>query len=765
MNPFRYCLPLVLFLLAAVSRAALAQSLISEEPHDLITIPDGKETKTISVYPVKLPNRRIPTDAKPTDKLRIRLLDDEESRDFDLFWRDVKKLELWENRVLAEAEAFTSEGKLDQAYADFAYLFEKYPNTERLDEAIQSYWYQSVGASFREKRYDEALAVLELLLQKNPSFKYSEASPTPINVLGRVCDKLLQGYLANQDFRTASQLINRIAAKYPESKQEPFYSSFREGMEKAAEAKRDLAREHLTARRFTEAYDATAAMLDIWPEVTGGRELAIEMSETYPLAAVAVEQLSVPTNNLNIPARLDRWADQRVARLVDRRLTEIRGIGPEGGNYVCPLGECERSDDGRTLSLSLTPEGPFSSFNVVQLLVEGATPNAPSFSPAWAQVLGAARVVRPGQVEATLRRPHVLPQALLDFSLSVNPQSQQWSGTYQVAAGNETLSRYVQPPESGLVKGKPREIQERVYASPEAALLALQRGEVDALDRIQPADLATVRNIPSVRVMRYAVPTLHVLVPNPDRPWPANRTFRRAVMYGIQREAILKQGILQGQEVPGAQLISGPFPAPGNLSDPLSYAYDATIEPHAYEPLLTVTLVELAKREVEAAARIKNENPPPYGSITLGHGPAALHRIACNAMMKQLAPLGVKCTLQEITDPASAENCDFVYAELVVTEPVIDAERMFGAGGLYPASNSYVRLGVRSVAQATTWNQAGQRLRQLHRVLHEDLTVLPLWQTPEHFALRSNVQGVSAAPVSLYQDIDSWRVAPRLGQK
>lgn len=758
MKPLHSVLFCIALLCGALSLDA-QERLINEEPHDLLTIPAGKETATLKVYPLKIPGRRLPKEVKPTQKIQVELLEDEENRKFEVMWRDIKQIEFFEDRILAEAETLSAAGNLDEAYANYAYLLKNYPQTQRLDGAIQSYWYLSAGASFQKRHYDEALSVLEDLLRANPNYKHSDTSPSLMNVLGNICDKLVQGYLDSGDFRSASRLIGRITAAYPDSKQEPFYARFQQFMLTSAEKKRGEAQEHLAAKRFTEAYDATAAMLDILPSVSGGRELAAEINRQYPLAVVAVDVLAVEPNMQHI----DHWADLRAGRLADRRLTELHVIGPEGGDYTTPLGTLERSDDLRSLTITLSPNAGFSTYDLLQLLLDGARKGSPAFSPAWAQTLGSVRIVRPGEVEATLRRPHLLPQALLTLPLS--GQNKPWSGNYQVADASDKQSRYVLPPDSGNPSGKPREIQERVYPSPEAAILALQRGEVDVMDRVQPADMPAVRAIPGIRLIRYAVPTTHVLVPNPDRPWPANRTFRRAIMYALQRDAILQQGILRTEDkVEGAQLISAPLPAPFNRGDPLAYTYDESITPHAYEPLLAVTLIELAKRELQSAANVKGEQPPKLGEVVLGHPPQELPTLVCKAMAKQLKNLKMECRTVELTGPESRAQCDFVYAELLLAEPLVDVVRLLGPQGLHPAINPHVRLGIRQVEDATTWNQAGQRLKQLHRVLHEDLTLLPLWQTPEHFAVHKNLQGISAAPISLYQDIEQWRVSPRLGQ-
>jgi hypothetical protein len=45
----------------------------------------------------------------------------------------------------------------------------------------------------------------------------------------------------------------------------------------------------------------------------------------------------------------------------------------------------------------------------------------------------------------------------------------------------------------------------------------------------------------------------------------------------------------------------------------------------------------------------------------------------------------------------------------------------------------------------------------VHRVAYDDVTVLPLWQLVEHFVFRTQLRGVAAEPVSLYQDVERWR--------
>jgi hypothetical protein len=59
--------------------------------------------------------------------------------------------------------------------------------------------------------------------------------------------------------------------------------------------------------------------------------------------------------------------------------------------------------------------------------------------------------------------------------------------------------------------------------------------------------------------------------------------------------------------------------------------------------------------------------------------------------------------------------------------------------------------------RSQNWNEARARLREIHRIAHYDLPVIPLWQTVNHFARRTWLTGVGDQPVALYQNLDEWR--------
>jgi hypothetical protein len=49
--------------------------------------------------------------------------------------------------------------------------------------------------------------------------------------------------------------------------------------------------------------------------------------------------------------------------------------------------------------------------------------------------------------------------------------------------------------------------------------------------------------------------------------------------------------------------------------------------------------------------------------------------------------------------------------------------------------------------------------------VHEDVAIIPLYQTFDYYAYRKSVQGITNGQVSLYQNIEHWQAAPRFVAK
>ncbi|QDU28001.1 Bacterial extracellular solute-binding protein, family 5 Middle [Anatilimnocola aggregata] len=745
------------------------QRIFEGEPFDRLTLDEKNESAVIKVRPIPFPNRTVPVKPKPTDKLKVKLLDD--ARDFEVTWYNISKLELFESIVLEEAKSLLAAGKLDEVYDYLFFLLNNYPNTPGLADARQSYLYAAAGQAFRQKRYSEALGVLEELRSLNPDFRSSGAAPTIMQIVGSTADNLIGGYVAKEDYRSARILLERLVRTY-QAGNEPFAMKWQTQLSEMAVTERDKAKALLEQKKFVEAYDASSRMRNIWPTVAGGNELLIEMARRYPLVSVGVTQ---PAKSFDSRSMIDPAA-RRAGRLVQRQLTEFSGMGPEGGRYSSPIGEISRSDDGRYFTLEVNGDGnraaPVSPFDVAQRLLQLADESRPDSLPAWTRLVSAIQVKQTQLVQIDLRLPHVLPEALLQ--IPVAPPADKDSpgddlGPYRVLSTVKDNARFVRNDASPFVTPtQPAEIVERLFDDPQRMLLALKRGEVDVVDQVFPSDVIGLKSDPAIAIAQYSAPTTHMLLFNRSHPYLANRTFRRALLYASDRQTILQQGLLKGQTLPGWRVISGPFPAPANSSDNIAYGYDEQVLPRAYDPRLAIVLKVLAQREMKSTAEKSKKELPKWQPLVLGHPADETSRLACRALVKQWQIAGFECKLQEFPPGVFAdpqEKCDLTYVQAATWEPIIDASRLFSTEGITPTDNAFIRLAIRQIETATNWQQVRQRMQQLHQLVHEDVSVLPLWQTYDYYAYRRGITALETDRVTLFQNVQQWQPETKLVSK
>ena len=285
---------------------------------------------------------------------------------------------------------------------------------------------------------------------------------------------------------------------------------------------------------------------------------------------------------------------------------------------------------------------------------------------------------------------------------------------------------------------QPREVIERHFVDSAFALRALRRGEISAIDRVSPWELKRLAANSQIVLVPYGVPSLHLLVPNPNRPLTANRKFRRAVLLASDRAAILQRGLLDGQKIEGCEVLSGPFPR-GDSSDK-----DVAARP--YDPGLAAVLFQLAADEAGVAEP----------AIVLAHWPEPVARVACQSLARQLEFAGLKTQLREVpAGQPSPADVDLIYATVVCRNPAEDAWQLLGPDGLAGACSPALLAELRQLEGADKPAAAGH-LQAIHRLAASELPLIPLWQLVEHAAVRSTLAGVGQRPASLYENVGQW---------
>ena len=761
--------------------------LYDEVPYDQITLDAANNNEVVKLVP--LANRQPPHHGKPMDKLVVRRLD-EPDKEYSVLWRSIAKIELFEQLILNKANELVANERFEEAYDYFSYLERNKSDTPGLSKAVDNSLYEEAKCCHRKGQYDGALALLRELHLRN------SRRPGLDIALGRTTDELAKKYVKEGNYDAARALLRNLSADYSEH---PVVVQWRDRLTKQAAPLLAEARSAADSGQWSKAGELTRQIGLVWPDLPGARELARTVHKECPRVVVGVETLAADI----LPNRLDDWATRRTSRLLYRTLAEFAGASTEGGKYDCPVGEISLRALNRRLAIRLKPgtdwangSATLSNSDVARRLLAMASPSDPAYRVDWADLLMAVSTTGVYNIEVELRRPHVRPEAMLQIVLTphgapakpgelppVNGPFVAGSQQTVVAGDAQSLAPQPgQPKEKEIVErryagnaqyfasqpGQPKEIVERCYPTIAKAIVALKRGDVLVLDRVNPWNLATLHADPHLVIQPYALPLIHCLIPNMRRPLMSDRNFRRAIAYGITRQAILQQ-MLGGVEVLGCSVTSSPFPLGMDPNDPMGYASDDSIEPRPYEPRLAIALANVARKGHADANKAQNagkaqsndvKKPAPPAPLILAHPSDEIATVACASIQKQLKLVDIPVELKPFDGPMPAkvpDDVDLLYAELPMWEPLVDARRVLGEEGMTGGCSPYMTLALRQLDEAVDWSQVRDCLHRVHRIAFDETAIVPLWQLVEYFVYRDSLRGIAIKPVSLYQNIEQWR--------
>jgi tetratricopeptide (TPR) repeat protein len=766
---------LVLTVLAAWSAAALAahpcpagaqdaapQRMFEREPYDELTLRDNGQERVFAIVPLDLQPRRLPEKRQPTDRIRVRLLDDPQQKEYEIRWRDIVRIRLFEEMIEAEARTLLEQGRFDEAFPYYEHLHRHYPRWPGLHAAIGYYRFREAEALLQQQKFEEALLILNELWLHDAEYPGLQAS------LSAATAALVSRRLEQKQYEAARALVDRLRRKFP---RDPLVQLVGEQLQQEARSVLATAQQAWEQGRLFEAREAAMAAARIWP-LDESRRLLEEAQRIAPRVVVAVStRAAVPD-----AARLDDWAARRTGALVQATWTRFVGTGPEGGQYRPSLGEISVAPSKQSLLLHLPPQAAeglcsWSAADVAQQFLQRADPRGGQRDAVLGELLSGVTVEDVYRVRLDFRRRLVHPLACLQHvpvraapNRESPPEGDTWWGPYQFLPRDESVVHLRAVGEGfPLREEQPREIVERHYADLREAELALLRGEVAVLDRVPPWRLAQLRASRQVHVEPYSVPTLHCLIPAADHPLLARPAMRRALLLGIDRTMILQQ-LFQGDPPPGNVVVSGPFPLGSSVNDPLGYAYNRAVQPHPYDPRLAMALAAVARREVQAASGAVEPAGTAARPLVLAYPASEVAEIACRSIKKHLEPLGMAVELQRMAPGVDVASypCDLRFAELSISEPLVDALRLLGPRGVAASNSPYLQLALRQLTASDDWRSSTLRLHEVHRLVHEELPLLPLWQLIEHYARHPQMQGIASRPATLYQDVERWQTPPGL---
>jgi hypothetical protein len=760
----------------AAEQVEPAPSLLDLQPFDRITLNAALGNDTIDTQLLDLPDRLLPNRLPTEGALELRRLSDP-SVLYKLPWTSIARIEFYEQLLLQEASRLIAAKSLTEAYEYLSFLHQNYSGLSGLNAVAESYLRQDALASYRAKRYEETFTILLSLHELNPRHqglkKFAET----------VTDRLISKHLAERDFGAARSVLDTLSSSFSQL-QLANIRSWREKFDVGAARQLKIARQAVEQRQYLDARRALRRALAILPSAEGAQELLDQIDRQSPQTLVGVYQLPRPAENeLEVSAA-------RVEQLIDPELLQLAGFGAEGGKYRCHWADLTSDDTGLELDFQLSEaalQQGLSAENLSLALIQQADPAAPQYRTDYARLIDEVEISQGNLVRIRWLRSHVRPEALLGLALKNVLQVANPPGAYQIARDREDLASVTyQLPKGADSNRGPETIIEKYYKSEELAFAHLLGGELDVVASVPPWQLSRFQQAEGVRVSPYRLPTIHVLIPNYEKPIMRRREFRRAICYGMDRRQILQDILLGGQRRPGFRVLSGPLPAGVTLTDPVGYAYNQGLQPRGYEPRLAAVLATVARKSLAKLEAARNQDQAsaeqaaeqggdtndeqpetPPEPLVLVHPSSPVATLACQTLKLQLSAVGIPVKLLPLSpDVALADtNYDIRYAELALWEPIVDARRLLGPMGRAGNCSSSMSLALSDVDQADNWKEARTRLQEVHQIAFNDLQVIPLWQTVDFFAHRDNLRGIGKTPVTLYQNVADWQRVVRGGER
>jgi len=731
--------------------------LLQEDPHDLIIVKESAGGGWVKTRLLDLPGRSIPTSPKGQLKFRVNGI---ETKDFVVRWDEIEMIDFWEKRLERETRERMGTDDFTGAYPFLAVLIRDYPSRPGLRALRSEFLLRDALARYKGGEIGPSLAMLEELHRYAPEYK----TDSVLNGISMMTDGLMQQLMKEKKLELAQRMLARLEKDYL-GKSVASIKKWNQIFLEMAQDRQTRAIAALKVEDFREARRLSRESIYLKPSIPNGKELVQKIDRIYPLVNVGVLQTAKNPD----PTRLDNWAARRAGRLLYRVLFEMQGAGPEGGEYEFLFGETEQSADRLDFSMMLMPEklepplNGVNGFYIADRLADRVLPKTDVYFSPWAAAVKAIGLDGPKQIDCVLRRPNVLPAALIQMTVDgswFGGEPGSPSGDYRRDVVEGDLIRYTLVGEQRTVS-QPREIVEIRTESASDGVSKLLRGEVDVLDQLFPADAVRLQDNLKIAVANYPLPSVHMLVPCSEHAFLADRMFRRALVYGTNRQDILAGELLESLKVPGCQVLSGPFPAGIEPNDPLGYAYDKKISARRYEPRLAKLLMTMVSNRFEGEATRKKEAAPELKPIRLAFPPENMSRTACEAIKTQWELLDLVVELVELPvgeafpEPGTA---DLAYVAAAVWEPIIDARRVLGPSGIAGSTDQLVGLGLRRLEESRNWKDARDRLLDLHFIANNELPVIPLWQLVDSYAYNRNLAGVGSDIVSLYQNSDKWRL-------
>ena len=291
----------------------------------------------------------------------------------------------------------------------------------------------------------------------------------------------------------------------------------------------------------------------------------------------------------------------------------------------------------------------------------------------------------------------------------------------------------------------------RYYPDSASALDAFQQGEVLGISQITSDVLMQALAEPNLSVYTSRLPQMSLVflnLNNPSVPFLQNEKIRRALLMGINRNAIISK-FMQGQAI----VADSPV-LPG------SWAHYDGVEHIDYDPEAAAVLLKGEGYVIPAAGGEIRAKDGQSLTFSLVHPDDAFHTQIAQAIQTNWALIGVHVDLQPVpydrlvSDYLAPRNYQAALSDLTMARtpdpdpyPFWHQAEATGGQNYSQWDNRTASEYLESARTQTDFTARARLYRNFQVVFSKDLPSLPLYYPVYSYAVDSQVQGVQVAPM------------------
>lgn len=299
------------------------------------------------------------------------------------------------------------------------------------------------------------------------------------------------------------------------------------------------------------------------------------------------------------------------------------------------------------------------------------------------------------------------------------------------------------------------EVRQTSFADPTTARTRLENGQLDLLTSLHPADVIRLESNANFRVRHFPMNQVTFIAFNHRKKALGDASglyLRKGINLAINREKLLIEHYQARRGSRSAhRLISAPFPRG-------SWAYNEEVKGYDFKKSLArQTFRQSRQRDVV---------------LRFIHPPDPVVTAVCAVMKKQIqeaaSDINLRIRLVKLT-PALFRKAiqkrafDLAYCHYTFDRPILDLEPLLADQQTGQGGRNY--MGYRNPELAKLfdllrltdlWTKIRAYNHEIHRHLHENAVMVPLWQLDSYYAYSARVKSIEMHPVHLFGS--TWKL-------